>query len=94
MKNSRARRKTHKKQTKKTSKEVNKQDSDVRLFHFLSYPAHDYLNYHIDSDNCKDEATLSIQNLEQGALLVKTDRKSAFIQLTMFVDDFDLLISV
>ena len=69
---------------KKKSKEVNKQDSDVRFIPFLSYPAQDYLNYHIDSDICKDEAALLIWNLEQGEWLVKTDWKNAIIQLTMY----------
>ena len=61
---------------------VPKKDGDVRLIHHLSYPMHDSVNYHIDSDICTvkysniDEAVLMIQNLGQGTLLAKTDLKA------------------
>ena len=58
---------------------VSKKDGDVRLIHHLSYPTHNSVNYHIDSDICTvkysniDEAVLMIQSLGQGTLLAKTD---------------------
>ena len=53
---------------------VPKKDGDVRMIHHLSYPTHDSVNYHIDSDICTvkyrniDEAVLLIQNLGQDTL--------------------------
>ena len=76
---------------------VSDKDGDVRLIHHLSYPTHNSVNYHIDSDICTvkysniDEAVLMIQNLSQGTLLAQSDLKSAFRLLPIFPGDFDLL---
>lgn len=76
---------------------VPKKDGDHRLIHHLSYPEFESVNYFIDPDICTvhysnvDEAVLMIQKLGQGALLAKSDLKSAFRLLPIYPGDFDLL---
>ena len=63
---------------------VPQKDGDFRLIHHLSYPDCDSVNYFIDPDifhvnySSIDEAVSMIQLMGQGAILAKTDPKSAF----------------
>lgn len=76
---------------------VPKKDGDQRLIHHLSYPEFESVNDYIDPHICTvkysnvDEAVLMIQKLGQGALLAKSDLKSAFRLLPIYPGDFDLL---
>ena len=45
---------------------VPKKDGDVRLIHHFSYPVHDSVNYHIDSDIC----TVKYSNIDEAVLMI------------------------
>lgn len=70
---------------------------EFRLIHHLSHPKDNSVNSGIDSDLCSvqytkfDAAIELVQNLGQGALLAKSDIKSAFRLLPISPQDFDLL---
>lgn len=76
---------------------VPKKDGDMRLIHHLSYPQDNSVNFFIDSTACSvnystlDEAAVMIAKLGPGALLAKSDIKSAFRLLPISPADFDLL---
>lgn len=76
---------------------VPKQSGDYRVIHHLSYPNETSVNDFIDPHYCTvqyssiDDAVHMIQELGRGALLGKTDIKSAFRLLPVYPGDFDLL---
>ncbi|XP_060587839.1 uncharacterized protein LOC132743320 [Ruditapes philippinarum] len=76
---------------------VPKKGGDYRLIHHLSYPRNRSINDYIDEDHCSvsystiDQAADMVARLGQGALLSKSDVKSAFRLLPISPADFDLL---
>jgi len=76
---------------------VPKKDGDFRVIHHLSYPESGSVNDFIDPALCSvhyasiDDAVNKIQTLGKGALLGKSDIKSAFRLLPVNPQDFDLL---
>lgn len=76
---------------------VPKKDGDFRLIHHLSYPKNKSINDFIDEKLCSvkystiDQAANMVSNLGRGALLSKTDVKSAFRLLPISPADFSLL---
>lgn len=76
---------------------IPKKDGDYRVIHHLSYPDHNSINDFIPPELCSvsyasiDDAAEMIHNLGQGALLAKSDIKSAFRLLPISPCDFDLL---
>ena len=76
---------------------VPKKDGDFRVIHHLSYPDNASINSYIDEDQCSvhystiDDAALLISNMGQGALLAKSDVKSAFRLIPIAASDFDVL---
>ena len=73
------------------------QPGEYRLIHNLSYPENNSVNSGIDHSLCSveytrfDKAVELVQDLGQGALLAKSDIKSAFRLLPVSPLDFDLL---
>ena len=76
---------------------VAKKDGDHRMIHHLSYPDSQSINDFIEEKHCKvtysniDQAADLIFKLGKGALLSKTDIKSAFRLLPITPSDFELL---
>jgi len=74
-----------------------KAQGEFRLIHHLSYPRGDSVNDHIDPDLCSvqytqfDAAVQMVQRLGKGALLAKSDIKSAFRLIPVAKEDFKLL---
>ena len=74
-----------------------KEPGEFRLIHHLSYPQGDSVNDHIDPDLCSvqytkfDAAVQMIQRLGKGALLAKSDIKSAFRLIPIAKEEFYLL---
>ena len=74
-----------------------KETGQYRMIHHLSYPKGNSVNDFIDNDLCSvrytkfDAAIEMVQQLGKGALLAKTDIKSAFRLLPVSKVDFQLL---
>ena len=74
-----------------------KEPGEYRMIHHLSYPKGNSVNDFIDQDLCSvqytkfDAVIQMVQQLGQGALLAKTDIKSAFRLLPVSKTDFQLL---
>jgi hypothetical protein len=76
---------------------VPKKGRDYHLIHHLSYPRNRSINDFIDKNLCSvtystiDQAANMVSRLGKGALLSKSDLKSAFRLLQISPADFDLL---
>jgi hypothetical protein len=74
-----------------------KEPGEYRLIHHLSYPPGDSVNDNIDPSLCSvqytkfDNAVKMIQNLGKGALLGKTDIRSAFRLIPLTDSDYPLV---